>query len=534
MPNITIDGRTLEVPAGKTVLQAALDAGIEVPSFCYHPGLSIAGNCRICLVKVNGGAKPQIACNTVVAEGMKVETNTPDVIQARAGVMEFQLLNHPLDCPVCDKAGECILQNHSYDHGPDQSRLVDPKVVKPKKDLGPTIKLWEQRCIKCSRCTRFFDEVTGTGELTFTERGDHTGLDIFPGRPVDNPMSLNVVDLCPVGALISKDFLFQARVWFMNTTDSVCGTCAHGCNVHVDTLKDDVRRLRPRHNEAVNGWWMCDLGRVDYHWLKRPDRIREPLRREDARVFHLPHRQALELVKLNLEHARTKWGSRSVAALGSAAMTVEELFLLRRLFVEVLGTEHVAFLAAPDGEPWTSKSGFRISADRNPNRAGVAAVFGATPSAEGVRELAERIESGEVKALCLFSGLPRLEPPEELLAVLSRLDFLAVWDLIEGPLSAKAHLALPSASGFEKDGTWINETGRIQRVRPAVPPLPGAEKEALLHLLRAFGDQPPADAPRALFEACSAVVPALRAIRFTDLGQLGLALPEPETAGVQE
>ncbi|MEM7261918.1 MAG: 2Fe-2S iron-sulfur cluster-binding protein, partial [Planctomycetota bacterium] len=226
MVDWVLNGEPVQSPAGTTILEAAKAHGAEMPHFCYHPGLSIAGNCRICLVETNRSPKPAISCSERISEGLEVQTHSEKAIEAREGVMEFQLINHPLDCPVCDKAGECTLQDYSYEHGPDASRFVEKKNIRHTKDLGPTIKIWGNRCIVCTRCVRFCDEISGTGELCVVARGDRSVVDVFPGIPIDNPLAGNVVDLCPVGALISKDFMFQSRVWNTEQTETVCGGCA--------------------------------------------------------------------------------------------------------------------------------------------------------------------------------------------------------------------------------------------------------------------------------------------------------------------
>ena len=270
MPTLEIDGRQVTVEAGVTVIQAADQLGLEIPHYCYHPGLSIAGNCRMCLVEVERMPKLQIACNTRVLDGMVVRTATPRVSAARQAVLEFLLLNHPIDCPVCDQAGECKLQDYYMDYGRYHSRMpLGRKVHKGKViDIGPHVMLDQERCILCTRCTRFLDEVTHTSELGVFERGDHCNIDLFPGQRLDNPYSANVVDVCPVGALTSREFRFQARVWYLERTESVCAACSRGCNVDVYERRGEILRYRPRYNPDVNKLWMCDAGRLSYATLQ--------------------------------------------------------------------------------------------------------------------------------------------------------------------------------------------------------------------------------------------------------------------------
>ncbi len=288
MPKLTIDGKEIEVEAGTNLIEAARRLGIEVPHYCYHPGLSIAGQCRLCMVDVEKTPRPTIACNTQAADGMVVHTETERVRDTRRSIMEFHLINHPLDCPVCDQAGECWLQIYYMKHGLYDPRMTDEKVHKPKAvPLGPHVILDAERCILCSRCVRFCDEITGTGELGIFHRGDHSEIGLFPGRDLDNNYSANVVDICPVGALTDRDFRFQVRVWYLDTAKSICTGCARGCNidVHVNRRRPHhaegrrVARLKPRLNAEVNAWWMCDVGRYDFGFVDAPTRLTVPTRR---------------------------------------------------------------------------------------------------------------------------------------------------------------------------------------------------------------------------------------------------------------
>ncbi|HTL48707.1 MAG TPA: 2Fe-2S iron-sulfur cluster-binding protein, partial [Verrucomicrobiae bacterium] len=278
MPKLTIDGKEIEVPAGTRLIEAAKKCGIDVPFYCYHPGLSVSGNCRMCLVEVEKTPKLQIACHIQAADGMVVKTQTEQVLKTRQHVLEFLLLNHPVDCPVCDQAGECWLQDYYMKHGLYNSRLGEDKVKKPKAvPLGPTVMLDAERCILCSRCIRFCDEVSKTSELGFIQRGDHTEIAVAPGKELDNKYSGNTVDICPVGALTDRDFRFKIRVWYLKEEDSICNGCSRGCNIQVHYNLDRpqhgkgerVKRLKPRFNERVNKWWMCDEGRYGYKYHDR-------------------------------------------------------------------------------------------------------------------------------------------------------------------------------------------------------------------------------------------------------------------------
>src|SRR5690242_8904264 len=279
VPTLEIDGRKIEVEDGTTVIQAAERLGIEIPHYCWHLGLSIAGNCRMCLVEIEKTPKLQIACNTRATDGMVVHTTSEKTKAAQRAVLEFLLINHPIDCPVCDQAGECKLQEYYMDYDRQRSRVPLPaKVHKRKaKPIGPLVILDQERCVLCSRCVRFLDEVTHTSELAFYQRGDHVDLDLAPGRTLDNPYSGNVVDICPVGALTSRDFRFRARVWYLERTESVCGACASGCNIEIYQREGHVYRFQPRENLAVNRYWMCDAGRLSYRTLQGEGRLTQPL-----------------------------------------------------------------------------------------------------------------------------------------------------------------------------------------------------------------------------------------------------------------
>ncbi|MGH7832986.1 MAG: 2Fe-2S iron-sulfur cluster-binding protein, partial [Candidatus Binatia bacterium] len=256
---ITIDGREITTAKGKTVILAAAEAGIAIPHYCYHPKLSIAGNCRMCLVEIEKMPKLQIACNTQVSEGMAVITQSSKVLQARQAVMEFLLINHPLDCPICDQAGECWLQDYYMKHDLSPSRMLERKEHQPKREVfGPNVVFDGERCIKCTRCVRFLQEITRTEELTVLNRSDHATIALFPGEVLDNPLSANVNDICPVGALTDRDFRFKVRVWYLSSTPSICPGCSTGCNIKIETYQNRIARFKPRVNEEVNSHWLCD------------------------------------------------------------------------------------------------------------------------------------------------------------------------------------------------------------------------------------------------------------------------------------
>src|SRR5512145_536288 len=369
MPTLSINGISVEVPAGTTILEASKSAGIEIPHYCYHPKLSIAGNCRMCLVEVEKFPKLQISCNTVVTEGMVVRTDTEKVRKAVTGVLELMLIHHPIDCPICDQAGECGLQNYYMTYGLHRSRYpLEEKVHKKKvQDIGGQIVLDAERCILCSRCVRFLREVTGTDELEFFSRGDHSEISIFPGRPLNNNYTGNLADICPVGALTSKDFRFKCRVWFLRGARSICPGCANGCNIEAHFKGDILYRLKPRQNDAVNKTWMCDPGRLEYK--KANDaRLLTPILRDGGKTIAASWEAVLFTSALKLKDAVERHGKDAVAVIASPKSSNEELFLVRKLAAEILATPNLAFTSRTPGEPLSDD--FLIKADKNPNTMG--------------------------------------------------------------------------------------------------------------------------------------------------------------------
>ena len=513
-----IDGEEIPARHGDTILRAGLRAGKFIPHYCWHPGLSVAGNCRICLVfatKAGPPNKPVIACSTQAVEGMEVESNGPRTKAAREGVMEFLLINHPLDCPVCDQAGECDLQQYSFDYGRETSRYVEEKTQRPRKDLGPLIRYVGNRCIVCTRCVRFTDEVTGTGELSVVQRGDSSSIDVFPGVELTNPLSGCVADICPVGALLDRDSIHTTRTWLLRGTSSVCGTCATGCNVNVETWDEQVKRLTPRENQAVNRWWMCDEGRLSYKPAQDPARVVRA-RLDGAPV---PHLRALERAQ---ELARDGAADGLVAAVATGFSTNEELFLLRSL----AGKGPMGVTFAPDGAAWKSKDGFTISADKNPNREGAARVLGSDHDGAAV---AQALQGGQVALLVVLDADPngsRWSP--ELEAAFARARRRVVLTLRDGPHTAGADVVLPALHWTEKDGTFVNAGGRVQRLRAATPP-PGdarPDHEVLQELLRALGAQPRVLSAAGVWRKLIAARPAeLGSTDYSAIGAHGVPLP---------
>jgi NADH-quinone oxidoreductase subunit G len=485
MPRITVDDVEIEVPEGRMLLQALDDVGllmngVDIPHYCWHPKLSIDGSCRLCQVEIEGVPKLQIACNTPVQDGMVVRTQTERVQRAREGVMELLLVNHPLDCPICDQAGECKLQDYAYEYGVTQARTREPRrALKKRVDLGPTIVFDQERCILCRRCVRFCREVPGTGELVVVGRGDRSVIETFPGAELDNDYSMNVADICPVGALTTKDFRFKIRVWFLQDVPGVCTGCSRGCNVYLGVANNRVYRYLPRRNDAVNETWICDEGRMSYKRIGAPDRARQPLVRGELGVPELAaYDDAIAAAAERLARLVQSKGPGVIAGVASGHATNEDLFTFRRFF-EALGSE-TAGLAVARG-----RSDDRlIQAEKAANAEGARALgFG------DAALVVDRIRSGGVDALvCLghdVLGDAYLGGAEALAA----LDTVIVLDTHLSPLERVAHVILPTRVAAEKHGTLTNGAGRVQRVRPAVEPAWEAysEGEVLARLGAALG-----------------------------------------------
>ncbi len=518
MPTFKIDGRDITCPDGWTVLQAAVRHGIEIPHYCYHPGLPIAGNCRICLVEVEKFPKPAIACNTVATDGMVVHTRSDKVREWREAVMEFLLVNHPLDCPICDQAGECKLQEFSYRYGAPTTRFKEEKEHGPKaRRLGPHVVFDWERCIKCTRCIRFCEEVTGTGELGMFLRGVREEIGTFPGRPLDNPYSGNVVDLCPVGALTLREFRFRSRVWFLQDVPSVCPGCARGCSIDIGEFRNRVYRITPRVNHAVNRWWICDAGRLWGERLAAAEdrRLDGPRTRSDAGDD--PWAAALaDAAGLLGEAAR---GGR-VAVLASPRATVEETWLLAQLARGVLGGAPVYLASHETGED----DDLLIRGDRAPNARGARAVLEAVcGQVAPVADLERALVEGAVDVL--FALGPGLvgpvddEPPVLSPEALERAKDVIVIDAWSSPLSAAASVVLPAACWGETSGTYVNFAGRVQWAERALVPAADCRPAVLLlgDLLAHLSLEPSPPSPEAVTERVAAGVPGFESIRWKDL-----------------
>jgi NADH-quinone oxidoreductase subunit G len=462
MAKITIDGKELEVDPKLTIIQAASQNGIHIPHFCWHPKLSVAGNCRICLVEVEKMPKLVIACATQVSEGMVVKTKSEKVVKARNSVMEFLLINHPLDCPICDEAGECKLQNYAYKYSVGASRFQEDKVHKPKRvELGPHVLLDVERCIMCSRCIRFSEEVAHQPVLTFTERGTHVILTTFPGTQLDNPYSMNVIDICPVGALTSRDFRFKARVWEMSSTESICVGCARGCNTHIWVRNNEILRLTPRKNEEVNSYWMCDEGRVNsFKHVSGENRLSGPLIRKDGVKVEVGWDEAVSKVVSEL-HTYRKY---EIAGIASAYSTNEDNYIFKRFIKDVIGSKNIGVLSH---EKPGDEDNLLIRADKTPNSFGVCAVgIVGENNPFGIDHILKGISEGTIKVLYVLEENIAADP--RIAEVLTNLEVLIVHSSMRNETTAKADIVLASSTFAEKHGTMTNFQGRVQMVRPAV------------------------------------------------------------------
>ncbi|MDE3056705.1 MAG: (2Fe-2S)-binding protein [Bacteroidota bacterium] len=462
---ITIDGTQIEADNKRTIIEVAREHGIKIPHFCWHPKLSVSGNCRMCLVEIEKMPKLAIACSTQVADGMVVHTKNERVVHARNAVMEFLLINHPLDCPICDEAGECKLQDYTYKYSTGYSRFDEDKVHKPKRiQLGPHVMFDAERCILCSRCVRFCDEIAGVHQLQFIQRGDHTELTTFPGEKLDNPYSMNVVDICPVGALTNADFRFKARVWEMSFTDTICQGCARGCNIEVGVRNNETLRLTPRRNDDVNGYWMCDHGRLDtFKFVNAENRIKAPMIRKDGVLVEVGWDEAIARVASELKSFKKS----EVAALGSPFATNEDNHIFQRFVKEVLGTKNVDFVRhIVEGD----EDNILLRSDKTPNSIGAAEV-GVAPVEGGMSfdAIIEGIHEGKIKALYALEDDVAAVPG--VAEVLPKLEFFAVHAANENSTTRYADVVLAAATFAEKNGTMVNFQRRVQRLRPAVTTL---------------------------------------------------------------
>jgi NADH-quinone oxidoreductase subunit G len=499
--SLTIDGRAVTVDKGKTVLEAAIENGIQVPYYCYHPGIGVDGSCRVCIVKIEKMPKLQTSCSTACADGMVVHTRTDDVVAARAGVLEFLLVNHPLDCPVCDKGGECPLQDFAYTFGPDQSRMEFPRRVfdgegvRGDVDFGPTLMLNRQRCILCTRCVRFMRDIDGDAQINIIDRGYGSEIATFREEGVHSLISGNLMDVCPVGAITTRDYRFKSRPWDNpDAVDTICTLCSRGCSTTAwikakpEWAKGSrLVRFTPRLNPDVNGYWMCDIGRFDYHWIEGDRRLRRPLVRTAA---DLQEPAAWPDLAARLRDRLIAAGPDRVRFLLSAHASLEELFLFSRLAEGWTGRGAnggaitVSWRVAPKKQPPGTQ--FKVPAVDAPNVTG-ARLLGLAPPAPwsdespaDVSALRAEVEAGRVAALYVFDPGPEGSLGETRWILEARvagtLPLLIVQGVLRTDLTAAADFVLPGATFVEKEMSYVNRQGRVQAAARAIP-TPGEATE---------------------------------------------------------
>ena len=479
MPQIVIDGKRVEAGQGETIIQAAYKNKIDIPHFCWHPELSVSGNCRMCLVEVgmpkrlpdgsfakddNGDTvinyfpKLQIACATNVSDEMHVRTKTPKVIEAREAVMEFILINHPLDCPICDEAGQCKLQEYAFRHSNGESRFEETKNHNDKRQKwGPNVLYDAERCISCSRCIRFSKQIAGQDVLTFIQRGDHVTIKLFDETQLDNDYSMNVIDICPVGALTSPDFRFKSRVWDMSFNDSICTSCSRGCNIQVGVRNNEILRLEPRTNMYVNKYWMCDHGRLNYKNVNE-NRITEPLIKKDSTQIAVEwdeaYSKAFELLK--------KYKPAEIMFVLSPSSTNEDSYILGKFASEVIGCKNVDYFPREDK---TFADDLLKTSDMSANIRGID-MLGISGKGIKAGELEKAINEGKIKALFIVDE--NFLTHSSIIESFTKLDTLIVNVSNRSKLSEMADVVLAGSTWAENEGSYINNDNRVQHFEPVI------------------------------------------------------------------
>jgi NADH-quinone oxidoreductase subunit G len=513
MITLTIEGRQVRVAEGTSILEAAKAAGVLVPHYCYHPGLPVAGVCRMCLVEVEKAPKLAPACASAVAEGQVVHVNSEKALEARKGVLEFLLINHPLDCPICDQAGECELQDYTFSEGRAEGRLVEPKRFNPVEDFGGDVLYVTNRCILCTRCVRFMDDVAQDSVLNVSERGDRAVIGKFEGQDLTHPWSGNVVDLCPVGALLSKDFLNKARAWELDRTASICPNCSQGCNMMVETRDNVVVRLRPRSNEDVNKYFMCDFGRLNYRWMNRPDRLEAPLVRHGERLAAVEWEVALTAAAKALEGKR-------VHAVVSPSLSNEALFLLSRILGRREGTG--AFRVERGSEaPLPGVQDLALRADRAAN-------------VNGAELLGFRRSDSPLAGLRGGDALLFVDADPSVLDMgdLERAASVVVIGTVLPEVLRTADAVLPIANVVEEEGTFTNVQGRVQRFLQAraAPGMARPSWWVLGDLLVKMGDEASYPLASDVFAALAGARSEFGGMSYDSLALRGLPVMSPAAA----
>ena len=524
MPSFELDGKTVEFEPGEKILSAAMRAGIQIPHYCYHPGMSVVATCRMCMVDVidmgNGRPAPklQTSCSMDAVEGMKVETMNEKVKDAKELVMEYLLINHPLDCPICDQSGECVLQDYSFEFGSGKSEMEYSKRVYGWRDIGTFVALERNRCIHCTRCDRFTREITGTNEFGMFNRGHELTVDTYSDRPMTNQFQGNMADICPVGAITEKEFRFKRRVWKLKKTPSICVGCSTGCNVTIEYDKNEVFRLKPRDNPDVNRWWMCDQGRLTYKDLNiRENRVAHPLGKTAEGFQEISWENAFSAIREKISELQPT--SNEVIGLVDTHASNEELYLFKKMLKEGFDSDQLFF---PDLEWEQPVSDFfinsLITSDKSPNRAG-ARMLG-LKGAKSSEEVNSKIPNG-TKVLLVF-GKPFED--ENLLSQAGNIPLvinIAAW---QSGWSETADVTLPGRLHSEKDATYTNKAGRVQRVNTAIRAFHKTRPDwmVLCGLMELLDVDNKADSAEAVFQELSEIEKAFQGLQWESIGSDGI------------
>ncbi|MEK9981659.1 MAG: molybdopterin-dependent oxidoreductase [bacterium] len=524
MPSFELDGKTVEFEPGEKILSAAMRAGIQIPHYCYHPGMSVVATCRMCMVDVidmgNGRPAPklQTSCSMDAVEGMKVETMNEKVKDAKELVMEYLLINHPLDCPICDQSGECVLQDYSFEFGSGKSEMEYSKRVYGWRDIGTFVALERNRCIHCTRCDRFTREITGTNEFGMFNRGHELTVDTYSDRPMTNQFQGNMADICPVGAITEKEFRFKRRVWKLKKTPSICVGCSTGCNVTIEYDKNEVFRLKPRDNPDVNKWWMCDQGRLTYKDLNiRENRVAHPLGKTAEGFQEISWENAFSAIREKISELQPT--SNEVIGLVDTHASNEELYLFKKLLKEGFDSDQLFF---PDLEWEQPVSDFfinsLITSDKSPNRAG-ARMLG-LKGAKSSEEVTSKIPTG-TKVLLVF-GKPFED--ENLLSQAGNIPLvinIAAW---QSGWSETADVTLPGRLHSEKDATYTNKAGRVQRVNTAIRAFHKTRPDwmILCGLMELLDVDNKADSAEAVFQELSENEKGFQGLQWESIGSDGI------------
>jgi len=512
MVSLTIEGRSVSVPEGTTILEAAKTAGILIPHYCYHPGLPVAGVCRMCLVEVEKAPKLAPSCATTVADGQVVHVHSEKSLDARKGVLEMLLINHPLDCPICDQSGECELQDYTFQEGREDSRYREPKRFNPAEDFGGDVVYVPNRCILCTRCVRFMDDIAHDPALNVSERGDRALIGKFEGKDLTHPWAANVVDLCPVGALLSKDFLNKARAWELDRTASICPNCTQGCNVIMETRENQLVRMRPRPNEYVNAFFMCDWGRLNYRWMNEKNRVERPMVRRNGSL-------AAASWEVAISAAARALSGKSVFVAASPMLSNESLYLL----TQVMGAGSGAFrVTEGDEAPLPGVPDLALRRERAANVNGAE-----TLGFRKTKDLLAGLKQGDVLVIA-GEDLAGIDAS----ALAGASDVIVISSVLP-EAATKASVVLPIANFSEEEGTVTNLRGRVQRFTQARQ-APGETRPSWLvlgDLLGAMGKQDSFFLPSDVFAKLASSNSAFSGLSYDSLGFKGLPLANAPDSG---